>query len=72
MVWNAVTAGAVGLVDVNTLNGASKNWRWRSGRVGRISCWLLAVGCLTTDGVVEDEDFGGASTVERLELEEQT
>ena len=52
VVLDALGAGFVGLIDVDALDGTSEGL----GRVGE----ALVVG-LSADGVVEDEDFGGAS-----------
>lgn len=54
VVLDALKAGFVGLVDVDALNGAAEGL----GLVGRVGDGLV-VG-LAADGVVEDEDFGGA------------
>ena len=51
VVLDALRTGFVGLVDVDALNGAAEG-------VGRVGDTL--VGGLAADGVVEDEDFGGA------------
>ena len=56
VVLDALGAGFVGLVDVDALNGAAEGF----GVVGRVGDTL--VGGLAADGVVEDEDFGGAGT----------
>ena len=55
MMGHALGTGGVGLVYVDALDGASERWCW----------WFTffcggAVGGLATDGVVEDEDLGGA------------
>ncbi len=50
VVLDAIGAGFVGLVDVDALDGAAKSGL---GGVG-------SVGGLAADGVVEDEDLGGA------------
>lgn len=57
MVGNALGACCVGLVNVHTLHWASKSYGL---------CFACGVGStrvdrFTADGVVEDEDFGGAS-----------
>jgi len=64
VVRDAITTGTVGLVDVDMLDGASENWGGRRGSVGGIGCGLFTVGRLTTNGVVEDEDFGCPGTGE--------
>lgn len=51
VVLDALGAGFVGLVDVDALDGAAEGF----GRVGD-----ALVGGLAADGMVEDEDFGGA------------
>ena len=51
VVLDALGASFVGLVDVDALDGAPEGL----GRVGD-----TLVGGLAADGVVEDEDFGGA------------
>lgn len=52
VVVDALGAGGVGLVDVDALDGAAEGGA-AAGWVG--GCWLGAA-----DGVVEDQDFGGA------------
>lgn len=54
VVPDAIRTGFVGLVDVDALNGAAEGLRV----VGRVGDTL--VGGLAANGVVEDEDFGGA------------
>ena len=51
MVLDALGASFVGLVDVDALDGAAEGLEV----VGRV-----VFGRLAADGVVEDEDFGGA------------
>ena len=51
VVLDALGTGFVGLVDVDALDGAAEGL----GGVGGVLVWGRAA-----DGVVEDEDFGGA------------
>lgn len=53
MVRDSVFGRRVGLVDVYALDGAAEGG---AGVCGAVVLWL------TADGVVEDEDFGGAGS----------
>ena len=62
VVADAVGTGFVGLVDVDALDGAAEGLRL-VGRVGG-----AVVGGFAADGVVEDEDLGGAGAARTMSV----